>query len=185
MSSSSRPGAARTASTVPSWRRPVTLRCSRVDFELSANAREKLVRRVRHLSGAASLVPKLDETSHPVELTANEKGFLVVAITAWMESAGRSRVPGELLRLHTTLLGDLYYPVEETEIRPGEADAPLDAPVEPQTPEADAEATARLISVRATLEQELQVLEQLDDGSLGRARAALRTAIAELGSALE
>jgi hypothetical protein len=164
----------------------VTLRCSRVDLELSANAREKLVRRVRHLSGAASLVPKLDDTSRPVELTANEKGFLVVAITAWMENAGRSRVPGELLRLHTTLLGDLYYPVEQTtETRKAEAEPPVEAPAEPAGPEADAEAKARLASVRGTLEQELQVLEQLEDGRLGRARAALRTAVAELASALE
>jgi hypothetical protein len=162
------------------------LRCSRVDLELSANAREKLIRRVRHLSGAASLVPKLDETSRPVELTANEKGFLVVAITAWMENAGRSRVPGELLRLHTTLLGDLYYPVDETiETRKADPEPRVDARAEAPTPEADAAAKARLVGVRGSLEQELQALEQLDDGSLGRARAALRTAVAELASVLE
>lgn len=169
---------------VPARLRPVTLKCSRVDIELHANAREKLLRRVRHLVGAASLVPKLDGARGPVELTSAEKGFLVVAITAWVDSEGRNRVPGELLRLHTTLLGDLYYPVEESTERaepiveaPAEAPPPLD--VEPRVD------TARLSSIHRALEQQLEELGELADGSLGRARAALRRAVAELATVLD
>jgi hypothetical protein len=169
---------------VPARLRPVTLRCSRVDVELSGNAREKLVRRVRHLDGAATLVAKLDGATAPVQLSPSEKGFLVVAITAWAEAAGRSRVPGELLRLHTTLLGDLYYPVEdadETEAPPEEpVAAAAAAPPEPETAAVD----PRLVGIHGALEEQLRALDELDDGSLGRARAALRRAAAELASAL-
>ena len=168
---------------VPARLRPVTLKCSRVDVELPANAREKLLRRVRHLEGAASLVAKLDGPSGPVELTASEKGFLVVAITAWAENAGRGRVPGELLRLHATLLGDLYYPVEEPE-----ADVPepvVAAPVAAPEPAAVPEPDPRLVGLHRALEEQLQALGELEDGSLGRARAALRRAVAELAAALE
>lgn len=168
---------------VPARLRPVTLKCSRVDIELHANAREKLLRRVRHLTGAASLVPKLDGARGPVELTAAEKGFLVVAITAWVDNEGRNRVPGELLRLHTTLLGDLYYPVEEAIERAAPA---VEAPAEAPPPEVEARVdTARLSSIHHALEQHLEELGQLEDGSLGRARAALRRAVAELASALD
>jgi hypothetical protein len=173
---------------VPVRLRPVTLKCSRVDIELSAGAREKLLRRVRHLDGAASLVASLDgRPTAPIELTAGEKGFLVVAITAWAEAAGRSRVPGELLRLQTTLLGDLYYPVEEAEPA---APTPVAEPVvEPPAaapePEPDPEVLARLAAMRGDLEHHLQALADLDEGGLGRARAALRRAVAELGAALD
>lgn len=169
---------------VPARLRPVTLKCSRVDIELHANAREKLLRRVRHLAGAASLIPKLDGVRGPVELTAAEKGFLVVAITAWVDNEGRNRVPGELLRLHTTLLGDLYYPVEEAIER---AEPAVEAPAEaPPPPEAEARVdTARLSSIHHALEQHLAELGELEDGSLGRARAALRRTVAELASALD
>jgi len=169
---------------VPARLRPVTLTCSRVDIELHANAREKLLRRVRHLAGAASLVPKLDGARGPVKLTAAEKGFLVVAITAWVDNEGRNRVPGELLRLHTTLLGDLYYPVEEAIER---AEPAVEAPAEvPPPPDVEARVDrARLSSIHQALEQHLEELGELDDGSLGRARAALRRAVAELASALD
>ncbi len=169
---------------VPARLRPVTLKCSRVDIELHANAREKLLRRVRHLAGAAGLIPKLDGARGPVELTAAEKGFLVVAITAWVDNEGRNRVPGELLRLHTTLLGDLYYPVEEAIER---AEPAVEAPAEaPPPPEAEARVdTARLSSIHHALEQHLAELGELEDGSLGRARAALRRTVAELASALD
>jgi hypothetical protein len=172
---------------VPARLRPVTLKCSRVEIELHANAREKLRRRVRHLAGAASLVPKLDDVSGPVELTAAEKGFLVVAITAWVDNEGRNRVPGELLRLHTTLLGDLYYPVEEpAEPRAAPADPVVEAPAEAPEPEVAAEVDrARLSGIHQALEQQLDELEEADDGSLGRARAALRRAVTELAAALE
>jgi hypothetical protein len=148
---------------VPLRLRPVTLKCSRVDVELSANAREKLVRRVRHLDGAAGLVGKLDGAHGPVELTTGEKGFLVVAITAWAEAAGRGRVPGELLRLQTTLLGDLYYPVEAAEPAPERvSERVVEAPAAPPEPEPD----PRLVAVR-------------------RARAVVEQAAAELAAALE
>jgi hypothetical protein len=169
---------------VPARLRPVTLKCSRVDIELHANAREKLLRRVRHLDGAASLVPKLDVVSGPVELSTAEKGFLVVAITAWVDNEGRNRVPGELLRLHTTLLGDLYYPVEEPAAEP--AEPVVETPSETPPPELEAPLDlARLSSIHAVLEQQLEDLEDLEDGSLGRARAALRRAVAELAAALD
>jgi hypothetical protein len=167
---------------VPVRLRSVTLTCSRVDVELSANAREKLVRRVRHLDGAASLVGKLDGASGPVELTASEKGFLVVAITAWAEAAGRSRVPGELLRLQTTLLGDLYYPVEEAQAVQEAAPIPV---VEPAVAPARPEPDPRLAAVHGQVERQLAALDELDGGDLGRARAALRRAAAELAAALE
>jgi len=171
---------------VPVRLRPVTLKCSRADIELPANAREKLLRRVRHLEGAASVVAKLDGAHGAVDLTASEKGFLVVAITAWAENAGRSRVPSELLRLHTTLLGDLYYPVEETNESRREAaveTAPVAAP-QPE-PAAPPEVDVRLLDVRRALEEHLETLGELDDGGLGRARAALRRAVTELATALE
>ena len=176
---------------VPVRLRPVTLKCSRVDIELSANAREKLIRRVRHLEGAASLVAKLDSRPvAPVELTAGEKGFLAVALTAWADAAGRSRVPGELMRLQTTLLGDLYYPVDEpeTEVPAEAADPVVEAPAaEPAEPKLDPAAEVRrtaLGDIHGDLEQQLEALGELDAGDLGRARAALRRAVAELASAL-
>ena len=172
---------------VPARLRPVTLKCSRVDIELHANAREKLLRRVRHLAGAASLVPKLDVVSGPVELSSAEKGFLVVAITAWVDNEGRNRVPGELLRLHTTLLGDLYYPVEEPEpeVGPDTAEAVVETPSQAPPPARDVAPDPRLDAIHRSLEQQLEALEDVDDGSLGRARAALRRAVAELASALD
>lgn len=168
---------------VPARLRPVTLKCSRVEIELHANAREKLLRRVRHLAGAASLVPKLDVVSGPVELSTAEKGFLVVAITAWVDNEGRNRVPGELLRLHTTLLGDLYYPVEDAA---APAEPVAEPPVEPPPPALEAPLdTARLSGIHRVLERQLEELGELEDGSLGRARAALRRAATELASVLE
>jgi len=174
--------------SVPTRLRPVTLKCSRVDIELHAQAREKLLRRVRHLAGAATLVPKLDVVSGPVELSAAEKGFLVVAITAWVDNEGRNRVPGELLRLHTTLLGDLYYPVDVAAEPREEAAAPavVDELVEPAPREVEAPLDrARLRGVHAALEEQLEELAEVDDGSLGRARAALRRAVTELSTALD
>jgi len=174
--------------SVPTRLRPVTLKCSRVDIELHAQAREKLLRRVRHLAGAATLVPKLDVVSGPVELSAAEKGFLVVAITAWVDNEGRNRVPGELLRLHTTLLGDLYYPVEAV-AEPEAASAPpvaVEAIAEAAPPEVEPRVDrARLSAIHAALEEQLEELAEVDDGSLGRARAALRRAVTELCSALD
>jgi hypothetical protein len=176
---------------VPVRLRPVTLKCSRVDIELSANAREKLLRRVRHLAGAASVVAKLDgRPSAPVELTASEKGFLVVALTAWADAAGRSRVPGELMRLQTTLLGDLYYPVDEPEpeapVEPAVpvVEAPAAEPAEPELDPAAEAHRAALGEIHGDLEQQLAALGELDAGDLGRARAALRRAVTELASAL-
>ena len=176
---------------LPARLRPVTFKCSRVDIELSANAREKLLRRVRHLAGAASLVARLDGANGSIELTAHEKGFLVVAITAWADGDGRNRVPVELLRLHTTLLGDLYHPVDAPKPEPADEPEPaLPEPVVEATPvpepdEAPAEVDVRLFDVRRALEEQLERLGELEDGSLGRARAALRRALAELATALE
>jgi hypothetical protein len=174
--------------SVPTRLRPVTLKCSRVDIELHAQAREKLLRRVRHLAGAATLVPKLDVVSGPVELSAAEKGFLVVAITAWVDNEGRNRVPGELLRLHTTLLGDLYYPVEAVAEPEAASAAPVavEATAEAAPPEVEPRVDrARLSAIHAALEEQLEELAEVDDGSLGRARAALRRAVTELCSALD
>lgn len=170
-------------STLPVRLRPVTVKCSRVDFELSRGARDKLVRRLRHLDGATRVLAKFDRASD-VELTANEKGFLVVAITAWMEDAGRSRVPGEVIRLHTTLLGDLYYPVEEPEAQVRPSEPAVDAAPAAPEPAAERVPDPRLVAVQRELELHLHELAELDDGSLGRARAALRRAAAELASAL-
>lgn len=174
--------------SVPTRLRPVTLKCSRVEIELHAQAREKLLRRVRHLAGAATLVPKLDVVSGPVELTPAEKGFLVVAITAWVDNEGRNRVPGELLRLHTTLLGDLYYPVEAAAEPRAESAAPaaVERPAEPAPPAVEAPLDrARLSGIHAALEEQLEELEDAADASLGRARAALRRAVTELSTALD
>jgi hypothetical protein len=97
-------------------------------------------------------------------------------------------VPGELLRLHTTLLGDLYYPVEEPEAPEAATAEPVVDATPPPELEPDPQAEARfaaLAAVHGDLEQQLEALGELDDGSLGRALAGLRTAVAELASALE
>lgn len=173
---------------VPTRLRPVTITTPHADVELPTNARQKLVRRIRHLEGAASFVGKLDGASGTVELTASEKGFLVVAITAWMRDVGRNRVPGAVLRLQTALRRELEDPVDEAaEARSREDDAEPAAqtPAAAPEPEPDPEAASRLLAVHGALEAELRALEALEDGSLGRARASLRRAVAELASALE
>ena len=180
---------------VPTRLRPVTITTPHADVELPTNARQKLVRRIRHLEGAASFVGKLDGASGTVELTASEKGFLVVAITAWMRDVGRNRVPGAVLRLQTALRRELEDPVDEAaEARSREAaaepaaqmPAAAAAAAEPEPePTPDPEAASRLLAVHGALEAELRALEALEDGSLGRARASLRRAVAELASALE
>lgn len=176
---------------VPTRLRPVTITTPHADVELPTNARQKLVRRIRHLEGAASFVGKLDGASGTVELTASEKGFLVVAITAWMRDVGRNRVPGAVLRLQTALRRELEDPVDETAgsreaaAEPA-AQMPAAAAAEPEPePTPDPEAASRLLAVHGALEAELRALEALEDGSLGRARASLRRAVAELASALE
>jgi hypothetical protein len=88
---------------------PVTLECSHETVELSRDACEKLVRRIRHLGAARSIVDKLGTVrpSAPIELAHDEKGLLVVAIAAWLQDVGRDRVPGGVLRLRTALVEDL------------------------------------------------------------------------------
>jgi len=60
---------------------------------------------------------------------------------------------------------------ELVEPAPREVEAPLDR--------------ARLRGVHAALEEQLEELAEVDDGSLGRARAALRRAVTELSTALD
>jgi hypothetical protein len=163
---------------------PVALRYSRGEIGLSRDGCDKLLRRVRHLDAARQLTAKVaaSDGSRPVELTQHEKGFLVVAIKAWMEDVGRHRVPGDVLRLRQTLLGDLYYPVEAPEPPAHQAPPPVAtaaaAPPAPARPKPD----PRLARARRSLERQLKALEALDDDALAGARAALETAVAELAA---
>jgi hypothetical protein len=151
---------------------PVALRYSRGEIDVPRDACEKLLRRVRHLEAAQDLIVKVDTAngSGAVQLTKHEKGFLVVAIKAWMEDVGSNRVPAEVLRLRQTLLGDLYYPVETVEAAPKAAEpsaTPVPAPAaapEPSRPD------ARVVRVRRALDRQLKALEALDDERLETAR---------------
>jgi hypothetical protein len=148
---------------------PVTFRYSRGDIDVAGDACDKLVRRLRHLAHAQTIIAKVDAAtpSVPVELTATEKGFLVIAVKAWMEDTGRDRVPITIIRLRETLLGDLFYPTED-------ADGPTAQP-EPESAVENTDSTP--------------VAPTAEDGnraSLLRLRDAIATALAALeGAAIE
>jgi hypothetical protein len=88
----------------------VSVDCAHDTVELTRDACEKLVRRIRHLGAARSVVAKLETAREPapVELAHDEKGLLVVAITAWLQDVGRERVPAGVVRLRTALVDDLH-----------------------------------------------------------------------------
>lgn len=157
----------------------VTITYSRGEIDITRDAVQKLIRSMRHLRGAQTIIPKLQaaRAGEPVELAEGEKGFLVVAINAWMADAGPNRVPNPVLRLRETLLGDLFYPVENDAHRAGvdDVDALADV-VEPDVPEepepteepqqgraepAAVEARASLLRVHDVIGQELEVLAGL------------------------
>lgn len=159
---------------------PVTFRYSRGDIDVAGDACDKLVRRLRHLAHAQTIIAKLDAAtaSAPVELTASEKGFLVIAVKAWMEDAGRDRVPIAIIRLRETLLGDLFYPTEDA-TAPTAQDGPSEpepagepADPAPVAPAADVEPQASLVRLRDAIATALAALE----GASAEVEAALARA---------
>jgi hypothetical protein len=156
---------------------PVTFRYARGDIDVAGDACDKLVRRLRHLAHAQTIIAKVDAAapSVPVELTASEKGFLVIAVKAWMEDAGRDRVPITIIRLRETLLGDLFYPTEDADgptAQPEPEAAVEAADSAPVAPTAAAESRASLLRLRDAIATALVALE----GASAEVEAALERA---------
>jgi len=178
--SSSAPAAAPRRRRVAVRSVPVTVRYSRGDIDVAGDACDKLVRRLRHLAGAQPIIAKLEAAtaSVPIELTAGEKGFLVIAVKAWMEDAGRDRVPIGIIRLRETLLGDLFYPTDDADGPTAQAEPDVPEPAgEPADPApvartAEGEAKASLLRLRDAIATALAALE----GAAAEVEAALARA---------
>ena len=176
--STSAPTAALRQRRVPVRATPVTVRYARGEIDVAGDACDKLVRRLRHLAGASPIIAKLEaaKPAQPVELTASEKGFLVIAVKAWMESAGRDRVPNPVIRLREALLGDLFYPTDDVD------DGPV--PEEPSEPEPAARpADPAPVAAAADVEARASLLRLQD--AIAASLAALERAAAEVEAALE
>ena len=158
-------------------------------LEISWADRDKLIRRIGNLQSARAVVARFESVgASPVELSDDEKGFLVVAIKAWMQDAGQDRVPGGLLRLRDGLLDDLrgVTPIAFREAPADVAHQPAAADSSEATP-TEVEARSRLMSVAELIEHERAALQALDDARLDPVLDALektRTEIAAVIAAL-
>ncbi len=166
---------------------------SRGEIELSRDARDKLVRRIRDLDAAKPIITRFDTatTSHPVEFGQDEKGFLVVAIKAWVADVGRNRVPGAVLRLRDAFIDDLNESTAAPKEPTAVADGGETAVPETQTEAAvsvvsptDVEARAHLGSLLAAIEHEVTALGALHDARLDAALGAIGKARAEIVATL-
>lgn len=161
----------------------VRLASKRRPAEITFADRDALVRRIRHLESAKPVITKLDAVgaSRPVEFTDAEKGFLVVAIKAWTQDAGRERVPGAVVRLRDGLLDDLRG-TKPPEIQPvgdlRDEQEPTAASSGP-SPE-EIEARSRLLSVADVIGHELAALHDLGDARLEGALRAMENARDEI-----
>jgi hypothetical protein len=155
-------------------------------LEISRTDRDKLIRRIGNLDSARSVVTRFEgaAAARPVELADDEKGFLVVAIKAWMQDAGQDRVPGGLIRLRDGLLDDLsgVTPIAFDEAM-DEGNGPDDPADEPHSSTAtEDEARSRLLHVAEVIEQELAALRDLDDARLGPALDAMEQTAREIAA---